>query len=232
MAKSKAKSASRANKKKPSLKTPAIVENGSKTRSSNLQGPVFPAADLERARKALIWTMNDHDMSKEVLEFRESTLAEYLRARKIPLYLTRAAIDELIAQGVIDLVRNVYSITTFVPLDGSYQTDQMVADRKLRTTRQRWWTYSKLLAEGPKSNAKAIKPKTRPKRPRDLEARDQWLYRQCTRGVPYKEIKAALNARCAEKRWGKVTSIQGIRKAAHRYAAAHRLPQPPSRRNL
>jgi hypothetical protein len=152
-----AKTAVRANKKKPSSKNAAIVKNGSKTRFNNPQGPVFPAADLERARKALIWTMNDHDMPKEVLEFKESTLAEYLRVRKIPLYLTRAVIDELVAEGVFDVVREYYDLTIFVPLDGRNQTDHAVPNRRLRTTRRRWWTYLELRAEGTKSNALAKK---------------------------------------------------------------------------
>jgi hypothetical protein len=226
------KPATRAIRKKPSSKNPTHVENGSKMRSGSPQGPVFAAADLERAREALIWTMNDYDMPKEVVEFKESKLAVLLRAREIPLALTRAIVDELVAEGVFDFVREFQRLTIFVPLNGSYQTDQSVPDRRLRTTPDRWCAYLNSRAEDAKSNTKAKKPKSGPKRPRDLEARDRWLYQQAVRRIPYKEIKAELQSLCVQKGWLRIASVQGIRQAAHRYAAAHKLQHPPSRKKL
>jgi hypothetical protein len=69
------------------------------------------------------------------------------------------------------------------------------------------------------------------------EARDKWIFGHCCKGMTYKMIKAELKARIAQQKargrkrpWGSIGTIQGICRAAERYAKRHGLPRPPRRR--
>ena len=59
------------------------------------------------------------------------------------------------------------------------------------------------------------------------EDRDQWLYKQCYNMIPHKNIISRLKQNT--EGWGHITSVQGIRAAAVRYAERHDLPHPPHR---
>jgi hypothetical protein len=58
------------------------------------------------------------------------------------------------------------------------------------------------------------------------EARNRWLYAECVKGTPYDAIIRALGGR---KRWERILTIQGIKKAANAYAKRHGLPPIPRR---
>jgi hypothetical protein len=73
---------------------------------------------------------------------------------------------------------------------------------------------------------------TKGKRDSKLEARDQWIYRLCCRGLAHKKIIGQLSVRCPKEGWDMIDSIQGVRVAAIRYAERHDLPKPASRKNL
>jgi hypothetical protein len=69
------------------------------------------------------------------------------------------------------------------------------------------------------------------------EARDKWIYGRCCKGMTYKMIKTELKGRIAQQKargrkrpWGSIGTIQGICRAAERYAKRHGLPRPPRRR--
>jgi hypothetical protein len=63
------------------------------------------------------------------------------------------------------------------------------------------------------------------------DARDAWVYDQCCRGVPYKQVKEELKRRSIGREgWEEIESLEGIRRAARRYAARHSLA-PPAKRN-
>ena len=59
------------------------------------------------------------------------------------------------------------------------------------------------------------------------EPRDRRIYEQCVAGVPYAEIIAELQANAHG--WKRISSGQGIRSAALRYAERNRLPAPTQR---
>jgi hypothetical protein len=65
--------------------------------------------------------------------------------------------------------------------------------------------------------------------PKGNEGRDQWIYEQCCKGVPYKEIPAALRKQQPSNGWRLITTKQGIQDAARRYARRNTLELPPAR---
>ena len=58
------------------------------------------------------------------------------------------------------------------------------------------------------------------------DARDEWLYKQCRKLTAYSSIIRAL---AKKTKWAQIDSIQGVRKAAARYAKFRNLPTIPSR---
>jgi len=64
------------------------------------------------------------------------------------------------------------------------------------------------------------------------EARDKWIYDECCGRTPYKEIINELQRMIAsgqQPEWESIESVNGIKRAAERYAARHDLPLPPKR---
>ncbi len=77
---------------------------------------------------------------------------------------------------------------------------------------------------GPKqSNSTVVRAKVS----RTPEARDAWIYKQCCDGIPYKTIIDRLKKK--PRSWPRISSKQGIRRAAKAYAETHGLPLPPLR---
>ncbi len=69
-----------------------------------------------------------------------------------------------------------------------------------------------------------------------LEARDKWIYKSvCNVAMQLGEIKGNLRIKIGSqkpgKRWSMITSVQGIRRAANKYAERNHLDAPPSRKN-
>jgi hypothetical protein len=69
-----------------------------------------------------------------------------------------------------------------------------------------------------------LKPASKP----GNDERDEWIYNQCNKGVPYSTIKHRLKSE--HPKWEQLDSPSGILQAAIRYAKRHRLPKPPKRR--
>ena len=64
------------------------------------------------------------------------------------------------------------------------------------------------------------------------EKRDVWIYEECCKGTPYKEIRRHLEAKHkTEEGIEFIESFSGIRNAAARYAHARGLPLPPKRQH-
>jgi hypothetical protein len=89
--------------------------------------------------------------------------------------------------------------------------------------------------EGQPTNDRAAVGPSRPQeganRPKVMreakqEERNKWIYDECFKGTPYKEIVAKL---LPQQEWRKIRSIQGIRHAAKKYAERHGLSPIPSR---
>jgi|GEM_PF-5160205 hypothetical protein len=59
------------------------------------------------------------------------------------------------------------------------------------------------------------------------EARDKWLYDQCVKRVRFSAIIRKLDGK--PRTWLRITSINGIKRAANAYAERHSLPPIPSR---
>lgn len=68
------------------------------------------------------------------------------------------------------------------------------------------------------------------------EERDRWLYELCCRGVLHGAIRHQLDERIAAslrnsaEAWEPISTIEGIRRAARRYAERHELTPPPARK--
>lgn len=77
--------------------------------------------------------------------------------------------------------------------------------------------------------APASEGETEGKQSLDRDGRDGWIYAKCCERVVYKNIKRELNELAPSKGWLKISTIQGIRAAAKRFAERHNLPLPPSR---
>ena len=58
--------------------------------------------------------------------------------------------------------------------------------------------------------------------------RDKWLYDECWKGTVYGTIVSRLKKK--PKSWDRIESVQGIKKAATRYAKRHGLPDIPKRK--
>ncbi len=68
------------------------------------------------------------------------------------------------------------------------------------------------------------------KRDAKAEARDSWLYRKASKKNPptWKALMAELNRVAAERRWTKLSSVQGVKQAVDRYIQRNNLaPLPP-----
>lgn len=76
--------------------------------------------------------------------------------------------------------------------------------------------------------AQLAKSKSGPRWDKATEARNKWLYEQCKKGTPYKQIIAKLREK--PKSWGRISTVQGIKKAALAYADRHGLEPPPPRK--
>ena len=63
------------------------------------------------------------------------------------------------------------------------------------------------------------------------EKRDAWIYEECVKGTPYKEIRRQLLIKSETEGVEYIESFSGIRKAASRYAHTHDLPLPPKRQH-
>jgi hypothetical protein len=59
------------------------------------------------------------------------------------------------------------------------------------------------------------------------EARNKWIYEQAVKLVPWKTIEKRLKGK--PSKWGRISSVSGIKKAARAYARRHGLPPPPAR---
>jgi hypothetical protein len=79
---------------------------------------------------------------------------------------------------------------------------------------------------------KKVAPATRV-RDQALEARDEWIYRQCCdTSQPLMHIVQRLREECRRQGWRVISTIQGIRRAAANYAGRHGLDRPPRRQDL
>lgn len=63
------------------------------------------------------------------------------------------------------------------------------------------------------------------------DPRNAWIYEQCCAGTPHGKIVEQLKKMAAKKGWSIISTIQGIRSAAARYAEDHDKPHPPPRRD-
>jgi hypothetical protein len=61
------------------------------------------------------------------------------------------------------------------------------------------------------------------------DARDQWIYQQCFKGIAYDTV--ALRLKKKSKKWDRIDTKQGIRYAAQEYAKRHNLPPLPLRQD-
>jgi hypothetical protein len=59
------------------------------------------------------------------------------------------------------------------------------------------------------------------------EARNKWIYGECMKGVAFASIIARL--RNKPKKWGRISTVGGIKNAANTYATRHNLSQIPTR---
>jgi len=59
--------------------------------------------------------------------------------------------------------------------------------------------------------------------------RDRWVYEECCKGTAHLVIISNLKNKTG---WVRISSVQGIRACARRYAQKFDLPEPPSRKNL
>ena len=57
--------------------------------------------------------------------------------------------------------------------------------------------------------------------------RNRWIYQQCQAGIAYTTIVSRLRRQSTE--WHPISSVQGIKRAAHAYAKRAHLPAPPPR---
>jgi len=103
------------------------------------------------------------------------------------------------------------------------------------TTWEEWERFLSGVAEG---LGEAIKPYAA-REPRQIapvirdgaiESRDQWIYEQCCKGIPYDTI--AIQLKKKPKSWPRLYSKQGVRTAAIRYASRQGLPPIPRRQDL
>ncbi len=69
------------------------------------------------------------------------------------------------------------------------------------------------------------------KRAKKTEARDKWIWQQCSDGTPYKAILSKLKTCHEQNGWEPITSAQGIQSAARRYADCNQLDRPLPRQN-
>ena len=58
------------------------------------------------------------------------------------------------------------------------------------------------------------------------DTRDRWLYEECCRLTQYQTI---INKLAKNAEWESIGTIQGIKRAANRYAKSHKLPKIPFR---
>ena len=72
---------------------------------------------------------------------------------------------------------------------------------------------------------KRTEPHHVPEPPR--ERRDKWIYHECMKSTPYQTI--AIRLKKKPKNWPRIGSVNGIKRAAERYAERHSLPKPPAR---
>lgn len=70
---------------------------------------------------------------------------------------------------------------------------------------------------------------SRAEKAKRTEARDQWVYEQCCRGVAYDTIARRLTKK--NPKWQAITTKQGILDCARRYAERHGMPPPPPRQS-
>jgi hypothetical protein len=69
------------------------------------------------------------------------------------------------------------------------------------------------------------------------DARDRWIYEECRKGTPYKQIILALKEKVVDSKakggdtWETITSDNGIKAAASRYATRNKLEPPLSRQS-
>jgi hypothetical protein len=61
------------------------------------------------------------------------------------------------------------------------------------------------------------------------DPRDEWIYEQCNSLIRYERIVQKLRKLATERDWERISSIQGIKFAANRYADRHQLPRIPPR---
>jgi hypothetical protein len=90
-----------------------------------------------------------------------------------------------------------------------------------------------LLASPPRQR-KAKPPRERMAVDKKMDARNKWIYQQCCKGkaMPYDKIIAELKRIAPANGWTCISSIQGICRAANRYAKDHEKAPIPKRQNL
>jgi hypothetical protein len=103
-------------------------------------GPVFSPADLGRALHALDQEFQDHEWLEGEARFAQNTLVERLRERGITRALGLALIDDLLGRSVFRAGLAFLDLDFVAPLDGR-QTDRVIPNRFLHTTRERWYGY-------------------------------------------------------------------------------------------
>ena len=84
-----------------------------------------------------------------------------------------------------------------------------------------------ILRLAPAESAKREKPA--PIRDKSSEDRDRWIYEKCLEGMPHGNIVLKLKAN--KEGWQHISTPQGIRDRAIKYAKRHGLPEPPPRRS-
>ena len=62
---------------------------------------------------------------------------------------------------------------------------------------------------------------------KNTEARNKWLYEQCVKHTTYQAI--ILKMKTKSKKWARIVSVNGIKKAAEAYARRKQLPPIPRR---
>ena len=84
-----------------------------------------------------------------------------------------------------------------------------------------------ILRLAPAESAKRKTPA--PVRDKSSEDRDRWIYEKCLEGMPHGNIVLKLKAN--KEGWQHISTPQGIRDRAIKYAKRHGLPEPPPRRS-
>ncbi len=114
---------------------------------------------------------------------------------------------------------------------GVKRTATLVVMALLVADQLRDWAGDIEVEEGPETRAGRTvggvsgKRENGPLTPR--ESRDKWIYGECRRGTPYQTIANRLKKK--PKKWPLIESVNGIKRAAERYAERHSLAKPPAR---